>query len=102
RRPGPLCSRLRPRLDGAPAPSGQGVSPVSVPAPSFDAPLLLGAQIEARAMHPDVADRVLLRQHDRTWTFRRYRDECVRMAHFLLRRLGPIDDERPGHVPLLA
>jgi acyl-CoA synthetase (AMP-forming)/AMP-acid ligase II len=74
---------------------------VSVPAPSFDAPLLLGAQIEARASHPDVADRVFLRQHDRTWTFRRYRDECVRMAHFLRRRLGAIDDRRPGHVAML-
>jgi fatty-acyl-CoA synthase len=74
---------------------------VPVPAPSFDAPLLLGAQIEARAMHPDVAGRVLLRQHDRSWSFRRYRDECVRMAHFLRRRLGAIDDERPGHVAML-
>src|SRR4029077_4008421 len=45
--------------------------------------------------------RVLLRQDDRTWTFRRYRDECVRLAHFLLRRLGPIDDARPGHVAML-
>ncbi len=43
---------------------------MSVPAPSLDAPLLLGAQIEARAAHPDVAGRVFLRQHDRTWTFR--------------------------------
>jgi fatty-acyl-CoA synthase len=74
---------------------------VPVPAPSFDAPLLLGAQIEARAAHPDVASRVFLRQHDRTWSFRRYRDECVRMAHFLRRRLGVIDDQRPGHVAML-
>jgi fatty-acyl-CoA synthase len=74
---------------------------VSAPAPSFDAPLLLGAQIEARAAHPDVADRVFLRQHDRAWTFRRYRDECVRVAHFLRRRLGAIDDSRPGHVAML-
>ncbi len=72
-----------------------------VPAPSFEAPLNLGAQIEARANHPDVAGRVFLRQHDRTWTFRRYRDECVRLAHFLRRRLGPIDERRPGHVAML-
>ena len=74
---------------------------MSAPAPSFDAPLLLGAQIEARATHPDVADRVFLRQHDRAWTFRRYRDECVRVAHLLRRRLGAIDDGRPGHVAML-
>ncbi len=69
--------------------------------PSFDAPLLIGAQIEARASHPDVANRVFLRQHDRTWTYHRYRDECVRLAHLLRRRLGPIDDQRPGHVAML-
>ncbi len=73
---------------------------MSVPSPSFDAPLTLGAQIEARAAHPDVGGRVFLRQHDRTWTFRRYRDECVRLAHLLGRRLGRIDDERPGHVAM--
>ena len=43
---------------------------MSAPAPSFDAPLLLGAQIEARATHPDVAGRIFLRQNDRTWTYR--------------------------------
>jgi acyl-CoA synthetase (AMP-forming)/AMP-acid ligase II len=74
---------------------------VSAPAPSFDAPLLLGAQIEARATHPDVAERIFLRQNDRTWTFRRYRDESVRVAHFLRRRLGTIDDRRPAHVAML-
>src|SRR5262249_59157595 len=72
--------------------------PVSVPPPSFDAPLTLGAQIDARAAHPDVGGRVFLRQHDRTWTFRRYRDECVRLAHLLRRRLRPIDDQPPGPV----
>jgi fatty-acyl-CoA synthase len=71
-----------------------------VPAPTFDAPLTLGAQIEARAAHPDVAGRVFLRQHDRTWTYHRYRDESVRLAHFLRARLGRIDDDRPGHVAM--
>jgi len=65
-----------------------------VSTPSFDAPLLIGAQIEARANHPEVANRILLRQHDRTWTYRRYRDECVRVAHLLRHRLGAIDDQR--------
>jgi hypothetical protein len=46
----------------------------------FTAPLTLGAQIDARASHPEVADRPLLHQGDRTWTYRRYRDESVRMA----------------------
>src|SRR5262249_5372917 len=73
---------------------------VPAPAPTFDAPLTLGAQIEARAAHPDVAGRVFLRQHDRTWTYRRYRDESVRLAHFLRTRLGRIDDDRPGHVAM--
>ena len=61
-------------------------------APSFDAPLLLGAQIEARGAHPEVGERVFLRQHDRTWTYRATATSRVRMAHFLRRRLGPIDD----------
>jgi fatty-acyl-CoA synthase len=71
------------------------------PTPTFDAPFTLGAQIEARATHPDVAERVFLIHGERAWTYRRYRDECVRLAHFLLRRLGPIDDARPGHVAML-
>ncbi len=70
-------------------------------APVITALPTIGAQIEARALHPDVADRVFLVQHERAWTFRQYRDECVRVAHFLLRRLGPIDDRRPGHVAML-
>ena len=70
-------------------------------APRFDAPPTVGAQIEARASHPDIAERTFLRQHDREWSYRRYRDECVRVAHFLLRRLQPIDERRPGHVAML-
>jgi fatty-acyl-CoA synthase len=38
---------------------------------------------------------------DRTWTYRQFRDESVRMAHFLLRRLGRIDDTHPGHVAMV-
>jgi len=69
--------------------------------PEFEAPFTLGAQLEARAAHPEVADRVALRAGDRVWTWRRLRDESVRTAHFLLRRLGPCDDRRPGHVAML-
>ncbi|MDH3685344.1 MAG: AMP-binding protein [Myxococcales bacterium] len=69
--------------------------------PTFDAPLLLGPQIEARADHPELADETFLLQGDRTWTWRRYRDESVRTAHFLLQRLGPCDESRPAHVAML-
>lgn len=67
----------------------------------FDAVPTVGAQIEARAQHAEVGQRVFLCQHDRSWTYRAYRDESVRLAHFLLRRLGPIDERRPGHVAML-
>src|SRR5262250_1049905 len=68
---------------------------------TFDPPFTLGTQIDARAAHPEVGARELLLQGDRVWTYRRYRDEAVRLAHFLQRRLGPIDDGRPGHVAML-
>jgi fatty-acyl-CoA synthase len=70
-------------------------------APRIEASPEIGAQIEARALHPAVADRVFLVQHEREWTFRQYRDESVRIAHFLLRRLGTIDERRLGHVAML-
>ena len=74
---------------------------MSTAAPSFNAPFVLGAQIEVRASHPDVADQPFLLHGDRVWTWRRYRDESVRLAHFLLRRLGRSDGGRPGHVAML-
>ncbi len=69
--------------------------------PQFEAPFTVGAQLEARAAHPEVADRIAIRAGERVWTWRRFRDESVRTAHFLLRRLGPCDDRRPGHVAML-
>lgn len=68
---------------------------------TFDAPFTVSGQIEARAAHPVAADKVLLMHGDRTWTYRQFRDESVRMAHFLLRRLGRIDDAHPGHVAMV-
>jgi fatty-acyl-CoA synthase len=68
---------------------------------SLEAPYTLGAQIEARAHHPEWAERILLRHDGRAWTYRRYRDECVRLADFLARRLGPVDADHPGHVAML-
>jgi fatty-acyl-CoA synthase len=63
--------------------------------------LTVCAQIEARATHPVTENKVFLRQGDRAWTYRRFRDESVRTAHFLRRRLGTIDEARPGHVAML-
>ena len=68
--------------------------------PKIDAPLTLRDQIEARAQHPLTENKNLLMHGDRRWTYRQYRDECVRMAHFLGRRLGKVDDNRPGHVAM--
>jgi fatty-acyl-CoA synthase len=67
----------------------------------IDAAPAIGAQIEARGQHPAIADRVFLVQHERAWTFRQYRDESVRVAHFLLGRLGAPRDGAPGHVAML-
>ncbi len=66
-----------------------------------EADFTLAAQIEARALHPALAGKVLLAHDERSWTYARYRNESVRMAHFLLRRLGDIDDSKPGHVAML-
>jgi len=68
---------------------------------AIDAPFTIAGQIEARAHHPALEKKVFLMHGDRAWTYRQYRDESVRMAHFLLRRLGPIDDDRPGHVAMV-
>lgn len=67
----------------------------------FEADLTLRSQIQARADHPEARDRVFLRSHARTWTYGQFRDESTRVAHFLLRRLGRIDADRPGHVAML-
>ena len=67
----------------------------------FEAELTLRAQIQARADHPVASGKIFLRQHDRTWTYGQFRDESTRAAHFLLGRLGGIDDQRPGHVAML-
>jgi fatty-acyl-CoA synthase len=69
---------------------------------SFDAGFTIGEQIDARAKHPSTENKVLLMQGERTWTYRQFRDESVRMAHFLLRRLGRIDDSHPGHVAMMV
>jgi fatty-acyl-CoA synthase len=67
----------------------------------FNASFTIGAQMEARATHPATEHKVFLRHGDRAWTYRQLRDESVRMAHFLRRRLGAIDEARPPHVAML-
>lgn len=67
----------------------------------IQADFTVAAQIEARAAHPELTDKVLLVHDDRAWTYAQYRNECVRMARFLLARLGKIDADRPGHVAML-
>ena len=74
---------------------------MSTEKPSFEAPLTVRDQIEARANHPATENKVLLMQNDRTWTYRQFRDESVRTAHFLLRRLGKSDEQRPAHVAMI-
>ncbi len=70
-------------------------------APTIEAPFTFGAQLDARASHAEIADRVAIRHGERSWTYRQFRDEGVRHAHFLRRRLGPCDDSRPGHVAMI-
>jgi fatty-acyl-CoA synthase len=74
---------------------------VVAPSLTFDAPFTVSAQLEARVLHPVTENKVFLLQDERRWTYRQLRDESVRMAHFLLRRLGRIDEARPGHVAML-
>jgi len=69
--------------------------------PPPDVPFTLGAQLDARAADAETAERIALRDGERNLTYRAFRDEAVRTAHFLLRRLGPCDDARPGHVAML-
>jgi len=66
-----------------------------------DAPFCFGAQLEARIAAPGLAEQDFLLHRDRVWSWGRYRNECVRMAHFLLHRLGPVDAGRPGHVAIM-
>ena len=65
---------------------------------TFDAPLTLGAQIDARASHPELERKTFLVQGDRSWSYREYRDECVRTAHLLEQR-APVAKE--GRVAML-
>lgn len=67
----------------------------------FEAEYTLRAQIQARADSAEASEKVFLRHHDRSWTYGQFRDESTRAAHFLLRRLGPVSEKRPGHVAMV-
>ncbi|MDJ0786197.1 MAG: AMP-binding protein, partial [Myxococcota bacterium] len=73
----------------------------------FDAPMTLGAQIEARASHPELEGKTLLIDGERSLTYRQYRDECVRTAHLLERRAPVAEQPRvamllENHLELLT
>jgi fatty-acyl-CoA synthase len=67
----------------------------------IEAPLVLGAQLDARAAHPELADRVAVRHGDRIWTYRQFRDESVRTAATLAARLGSPASGQPRHVAMI-
>ena len=68
---------------------------------AIEADLTVRAQIQARAEHPTLASKTFVTQHERSWTYGQFRNESARMSHFMLSRLGSIDDNRPGHVAML-
>ncbi len=66
-----------------------------------DAPFTLGAQLDTRAAHPELAARPFAVHDDRVWSYAEYRAEAVRIADFLLSRLGRPSSSSPGHVAML-
>ncbi len=67
----------------------------------LDAPFTLGGQLDARAAHPEIADRPFAVHDDRVWSYADFRAESVRTADFLLGRLGRPTPSAPGHVAML-
>ncbi|HKC50237.1 MAG TPA: AMP-binding protein [Myxococcota bacterium] len=65
------------------------------------APLTVRDQIRVRAEHPESAEKVFLLHDERRWTYRRFRDEAARVAHFVLGRTGQAPDGAPPHVAML-
>ena len=74
---------------------------MAAPPLAFEAGFTVNEQIEARAKHPEAANKTVLMHGDRSWTYAQFRDQSVRMSHFLLGRLGAIGDGRPGHVAMV-
>ncbi|HTO51772.1 MAG TPA: AMP-binding protein [Myxococcota bacterium] len=65
------------------------------------APLTVRDQIRVRAEFPASADKVFLMHDARRVTYRGFRDESSRVAHFLNGRLGKSGDAAPPHVAML-
>jgi hypothetical protein len=55
----------------------------------------MSVQLDARASHAEIGERIAIRSGELAWTYRAFRDEAVRVAHLLLRRLGRCDEQRP-------
>ncbi|MEM7411653.1 MAG: AMP-binding protein [Myxococcota bacterium] len=68
--------------------------------PPQDQPFVIGAQLDARASHPDLENATALLDGDRRFTWKQVRDESVRWARFLGQRLGAARG-RTGHVAML-
>lgn len=71
------------------------------PVQKLDAAFHVGAQLDARAAHAEIGERIAIRSGEGAFTYRAFRDEAVRVAHLLLRRLGRGGDGRPGRVAIL-
>lgn len=71
------------------------------PLPAIDAAFTLGAQLEARAQLASLRDRPFAVHDDRIWTWSDFRNESVRVADLLLRRLGRPGRSGHGHVAML-
>ncbi len=67
----------------------------------IDAPMTLRDQIEARASHAEFASRTFLMHDAAHWTYAQFRNESVRVAHFLLRTLGQTADGGVGNIAIM-
>ena len=74
---------------------------MSAPIQFPPAPLTVRDQIRVRAEHPASADKVFLLHDSRRVTYRGFRDESARAAHFLLGRLGRQTGDSVPHVAML-
>src|SRR5262245_21399740 len=72
-------------------------TPIQFPAAAFT----VRDQIQLRADFAESADKIFLMHDDRRWTYRRFRDEASRVAHFVLGRATRSADGAAPHVAML-